>query len=69
VDKFGILHLGVGKLSFNEKQLQENLYEFFRNVMRLKPASAKGQYVKSVFVTSTMGPGIKLSRAVVESAK
>ena len=68
VDKFGILHLGVGKLSFSEKQLQENLAEFFRNVMRLKPASAKGQYVKSVFVTSTMGPGIRMTRAVVESA-
>lgn len=68
VDKFGILHLGVGKLSFNEKQLQENLAEFFRNVMRLKPASAKGQYVKSVFLTSTMGPGIRLARSVVESA-
>ncbi len=69
VDKFGILHLGVGKLSFSEKQLQDNLAEFFRNVMRLKPASAKGQYVKSVFLTSTMGPGIKLSRTVVEGAK
>jgi large subunit ribosomal protein L1 len=69
VDKFGILHLGVGKLSFSEKQLQDNLAEFFRNVMRLKPASAKGQYVRSVFLTSTMGPGIKLSRTVVEGAK
>ena len=69
VDKFGILHLGVGKLSFSEKQLQDNLAEFFRNVMRLKPSSAKGQYVRSVYLTSTMGPGIKLSRAVVEGAK
>jgi large subunit ribosomal protein L1 len=66
VDKFGILHLGVGKLSFSEQQLKENLVEFFKNVMRLKPPTAKGQYVKSVYLTSTMGPGIKLTRAVVE---
>jgi len=66
VDKFGILHLGVGKMSFSEQQIRENLAEFFRNIMRLKPATAKGQYVKSVFLTSTMGPGIKLSRVVIE---
>ncbi|MFZ5433389.1 MAG: 50S ribosomal protein L1 [Calditrichota bacterium] len=69
VDKFGILHLGVGRLSFNAAQLQENMTEFFRMVMRLKPATAKGQYVKSVFLTSTMGPGIRLTRSVVEGAK
>jgi large subunit ribosomal protein L1 len=68
VDKAGILHLGVGKLSFTEEQIRENLSEFFRNVMRLKPAAAKGQYVKSVFITSTMGPGIRLLRSVVESS-
>ncbi|MDD5088184.1 MAG: 50S ribosomal protein L1, partial [bacterium] len=69
VDKYGILHLGVGKLSFSAQKIEENLMEFFRNVMRHKPATAKGQYVKSVFLTSTMGPGIRLSRSVVESAK
>jgi len=69
VDKFGILHLGVGRLSFTEQQLRENLAELFRNVMRLKPASAKGQYVKSVYLSSTMSPGIRLTRAVVEGAK
>ncbi len=68
VDKFGILHLGIGKLSFTEKQIQENVEEFFRNVMRLKPSSAKGQYVKSVFLTSTMGPGIRMARSVVEGS-
>jgi len=68
VDKAGILHLGVGKLSFTEEQIRDNLSEFFRNVMRLKPATAKGQYVKSVFITSTMGPGIRLQRSVVESS-
>jgi large subunit ribosomal protein L1 len=69
VDKFGILHLGVGRISFSEQQLRDNLAEFFRNVMRLKPATAKGQYVKSVYLTSTMGPGIKLGRSVVEGTK
>jgi large subunit ribosomal protein L1 len=68
VDKFGILHLGVGKLSFTEQQIRENLNEFFKNVMRLKPPTAKGQYVRTVFLTSTMGPGIKLARAVVENS-
>ena len=69
VDKFGILHLGVGRLSFTEQQLRENLAELFRNVMRLKPASAKGQYVKSAYLSSTMSPGIRLARSVVEGAK
>jgi large subunit ribosomal protein L1 len=69
VDKFGILHLGVGRLSFTEQQLIENLVEFFRNVMRLKPNTAKGQYVRTVYLTSTMGPGIRLTRSVVEGAK
>jgi large subunit ribosomal protein L1 len=68
VDKFGILHLGVGRIKFGQQQLLDNLVEFFRNVMRLKPSSAKGQYVKSVFLSSTMGPGIKLQRTVVEAS-
>ncbi len=66
VDKTGILHLGFAKFNFSEQQIRENLLEFFRNIMRLKPASAKGQYVKSVNLTSTMGPGIKLQRTAVE---
>jgi large subunit ribosomal protein L1 len=69
VDKFGILHLGVGRLSFTEQQLRENLAELFRNLMRVKPASAKGQYVKSVYLSSTMSPGIRLARSVVEGTK
>lgn len=69
VDKYGILHLGVGRLSFSPQALQENIEEFFRNIMRAKPATAKGQYVKSVFLTSTMGPGIRIARAEVEGAR
>ncbi len=69
VDKYGILHLGVGRMSFSPQALQENIEEFFRNIMRAKPATAKGQYVKSVFLTSTMGPGIRIARAEVEGAR
>jgi large subunit ribosomal protein L1 len=69
VDKYGILHLGVGRMSFNLDQLRDNIQEFFRNVMRLKPSTAKGTYVKSVFLTSTMGPGIRIARSAVESAR
>jgi large subunit ribosomal protein L1 len=69
VDKYGILHLGVGRLNFSPAQLYENIEEFFKNIMRNKPATAKGQYVKSVFLTSTMGPGIRVQRSEVENAK
>lgn len=68
VDKYGILHLGVGRLNFTSTQLLENIEEFFRNIMRNKPATAKGQFVKSVFLTSTMGPGIRVQRSEVEGA-
>jgi large subunit ribosomal protein L1 len=69
VDKYGILHLGVGRLSFSDEQLKDNILEFFKNIVRLKPATAKGTYVKSAFLTSTMGPGIRLTRAAVESSR
>ena len=69
VDKYGILHLGVGRINFSATQLFENIEEFFKNIMRNKPATAKGQYVKSVFLTSTMGPGIRVQRAEVENAR
>lgn len=69
VDKYGILHLGVGRINFSAQHLFENIEEFFKNIMRNKPATAKGQYVKSVFLTSTMGPGIRVQRAEVENAR
>lgn len=65
VDKYGILHVSVGKASFAEKKLLENATTFMETVMRMKPASAKGQYVRSVALSSTMGPGIKLDRSLV----
>lgn len=67
VDKAGILHASVGKVSFSAIELKENTEAFFRTVMSLRPASAKGLYVKSVFMSSTMGPSIPLSRTAVTS--
>lgn len=67
VDKAGILHTSIGKVSFDANDLRENAESFFQTVMRLRPASAKGLYVKSVFMSSTMGPSIPLSRTAVTS--
>lgn len=62
VDKTGIIHAGVGRLNFETDKLVENAKELIRTVIKLKPQTAKGQYVKSVFVSSTMGPGLKIAR-------
>lgn len=67
VDKTGILHTSIGKVSFDANELKDNAEAFFRTVMGLRPASAKGLYVKSVFMSSTMGPSIPLSRTAVTS--
>lgn len=58
VDKFGIIHNAVGKVSFDEQKLTENISELIHTIVKLKPASAKGTYVKSIYVSSTMSPGI-----------
>ncbi|QKC84079.1 50S ribosomal protein L1 [Mesorhizobium sp. NZP2077] len=60
VEKAGIVHAGVGKVSFDVKALEENIRAFTDAVTKAKPAGAKGNYVKKVSVTSTMGPGLKL---------
>ncbi len=65
VDKTGILHTSVGKVSFGTADLKENAEAFLQTVMKLKPASAKGTYVKSVYMSSTMGPSIPISRTAV----
>lgn len=67
VDKFGILHTSVAKISFDATAIKENAEAFLSTVMRLKPASSKGLYVKSVFMSSTMGPSIPISRTAVTS--
>jgi len=61
-DKFGILHAIIGRASFEMEKLRDNLQEFMRVVLRLKPAAAKGTYVKGVSLSSTLGPGIKVDR-------
>lgn len=63
-DKFGIAHVPVGKVSFDEKQLVENYGTLLDEIVRVKPSAAKGKYLKSITVTSTMGPGIKVDPAV-----
>jgi large subunit ribosomal protein L1 len=62
VDKAGILHAPVGKVSFEAKQLAENIHAFLNAVVRLKPSSAKGAYVKSIALSTTMGPGVRVNR-------
>lgn len=62
VDKYGILHLPVGKTSFEPVKLQENILSLLAIVQRLKPATAKGQYVKGITISSTMGPGIRVNK-------
>jgi large subunit ribosomal protein L1 len=60
VDKTGNLHVPVGKASFEEKALRENVITFIEKVLQLRPSSAKGRYLKSISMSSTMGPGIRV---------
>ncbi len=59
-EKTGIVHAGVGKASFSEDQIAENVRAFFDAIMKAKPSGAKGTFVKKVSISSTMGPGVKL---------
>jgi large subunit ribosomal protein L1 len=63
VDKAGILHSTVGKANFEPEKLAENVHSFLNTVVRLKPATAKGTYIRSVFLSSTMGPSIEIDRS------
>jgi large subunit ribosomal protein L1 len=62
VDKYGIVHASIGKVSFDAKKIEENAAELLATLMRLKPSSAKGTYVKSISMSATMGPGIKIEQ-------
>jgi large subunit ribosomal protein L1 len=64
VDKTGNVHAPVGKVSFKPEELADNVHAFMETIARAKPAAAKGTYIKSATVSSTMGPGIKLDTAV-----
>jgi len=63
VEKAGVVHAGIGKASFSAQQLQDNLKAFVDAIVKAKPAGAKGNYIKKVSVSSTMGPGIKVNLA------
>ena len=63
VDKDGIVHATVGKASFEKEKLVDNISTFLGTIIRLKPATAKGQYVKSIAISTTMGPGVHIDRA------
>lgn len=60
VDKYGIVHAAIGKVSFDAKQIQENAQEIISTLIKLKPQAAKGIYIKSIYLSSTMSPGIAI---------
>ena len=66
VDKSGIVHTSIGKVSFSEDKIADNAREFMATIMKLKPTSAKGTYVKSVYLSSTMSPGIKIDTRSID---
>jgi large subunit ribosomal protein L1 len=66
VDKTGIVHSSVGKVSFNADQIYDNTREFISTLIKLKPSAAKGTYMKSIYLSSTMSPGIKIDPKSVE---
>jgi large subunit ribosomal protein L1 len=68
VDKTGIIHCAIGKVSFDSTKLAENAQALISSVVKAKPATAKGRYVKSIVISSTMGPGIPIDLASVEAA-
>ena len=66
VDKAGIIHTSIGKVNFTPEQIYQNAKEFIATVIKLKPAAAKGTYIKSIFISSTMSRGIKIDPKSVE---
>lgn len=66
VDKSGIIHTSVGKVSFTPEQIKDNAREFINTIIRLKPTSAKGTYLKSIHISSTMSAGIKIDPKSVD---
>ncbi len=63
-DRYGICHVPLGKCSFDDQKLVENYAALYTEILRVKPSSAKGRYVKSITLTSTMGPGVKVDSAI-----
>lgn len=67
VDKAGIVHTSIGKVSFPADKIADNAREFINTIVKLKPSAAKGTYIKSVYLSSTMSPGIKVDPRSLES--
>ena len=67
VDKFGIIHTTVGKISFTPEQIVDNAKEVLNMIIKLKPAAAKGSYVKSIYLSTTMSPGVQIDPKSVEN--
>jgi len=67
VDKFGIVHAGVGKVSFEAGMIADNARELLQTILKLKPSAAKGAYVKSIYMSSTMSPGIPIDPRSIDS--
>ncbi len=66
VDKNGIVHTSIGKVSFTPEQMRDNAREFINTLIKLKPATAKGTYIKSIYLSSTMSPGVKVDSKSIE---
>ena len=67
VDKTGIVHASIGKVSFSAEKIAQNAQEFINTIIKLKPATAKGTYIKSIYLSSTMSKGVKIDPKSVES--
>ncbi len=67
VDKFGIIHCSIGKVSFEPKQIVDNAREFLNTIIKLKPTAAKGTYIKSIYLSSTMSQGIQIDAKVINA--
>lgn len=67
VDKYGIVHAAVGKVSFDSKKIEENARELLQTIMKLKPSAAKGTYVKSIYMSSSMSPSIRIDTKAVNA--
>ena len=67
VDKYGIIHTAIGKVSFTPEQIVDNANEVMSTIIKLKPSAAKGTYVKSIYLSTTMSPGIEIDTKSIES--
>jgi large subunit ribosomal protein L1 len=66
VDKYGIIHTSIGKVSFTADKIAENAREFVNTIIKMKPTAAKGTYIRSIYLSSTMSPGVKIDSKAIE---